>query len=112
MRAVDVCEMAQPTGKRCPRYGRTLVEGHPFIEAEVAYACREYARSLKDVLSLRMRLAFLNSEAAKEIVPKVAELMGARLGWSGRERARQEAEAMEYVGEVGEVELAIRRGVA
>ena len=86
--------------------------GYPFIEEEVEYCCGEYCRSVKDMLSLRMRLAYINSEAAKEIVPKVAELMGARLGWSGRERARQEAEAMEYVGEVGEVELAIRRGVA
>jgi hypothetical protein len=41
-----------------------LVEGYPFIESEVTYACKhECAVTVKDVLALRTRLAFLNSEA-------------------------------------------------
>ena len=101
MRAVDVCERTAPTGRRWPRYGNVLVEGYPFVEAEVEYACAEYCRSVKDLLSLRMRLAFLNSEAAKEIVPRVAALMAKTLHWSSREQARQEKEALAYLSEFG-----------
>ena len=46
------------------------------------------------MLSLRLRLAFLNSEAAKDAVPRVAELMANRLGWSSSQRAAQEKEAL------------------
>ena len=34
----------------------------------------EYCRSVKDLLSLRMRLAYINSDAAKAAVPRAAEL--------------------------------------
>ena len=44
-----------------------LVEGYPFIESEVTYACKhECAVTVKDVLALRTRLAFLNSEATDD----------------------------------------------
>ena len=46
MRAYDVCELSKPTGKRYPRFGNLLVEGYPFIEAEIDYACAEYWTSL------------------------------------------------------------------
>jgi glycerol-3-phosphate dehydrogenase len=101
MRAVDVCELAKPTGKRWPRFGNVLVEGFPFIEAEVEYAVGEYCRSVKDLLSLRMRLAYINSDAAKAAVPRAAELMAKKLGWSKKERAAQESEAQKYLGEFG-----------
>ena len=134
MRASDVCELSKPTGKRWPRFGVPLVEGYPFIEAEISYAVKEYARTIKDVLSLRMasrreraarrpppapapprlqphqpcpsphppqRLAFLNSEAAKELIPAVADIMGRELGWSSRERNRQIAEATSYISQFG-----------
>lgn len=45
-----------------------LAEGYPYLEAEVRYACREYAATVEDVLSRRTRLAFLNSAAALECV--------------------------------------------
>lgn len=54
--------------------------GYPFIEEEVEYCCGEYCRSVKDMLSLRMRLAYINSEAAKEAVPRVADIMAEKLG--------------------------------
>ena len=44
------------------------------------YCCGEYCRSVKDMLSLRMRLAYINSEAAKEAVPRVADIMAEKLG--------------------------------
>jgi len=89
MRAVDVCELAKPSGRRWPRFGLPLVPGFPFIEAEVEYAVGEYCRSVKYLLSLRMRLAYINSDAAKEAVPRAAELMAKKLGWSKKERAAQ-----------------------
>ena len=137
MRAVDVCELAKPTGasplapynsllatrysplttrhslghpllttllntgRRWPRFGNVLVPGFPFIEAEVEYAVGEYCRSVKDLLSLRMRIAYINSDAAKEAVPRAAELMGQKLGWSKKKRAAQEKEAYAYLGEFG-----------
>ena len=38
---------------------------------QISYACDEYCRNVKDMLSLRTRLAFLNSQAALEAVPRV-----------------------------------------
>ena len=88
-------------GRRWPRFGNVLVPGFPFIEAEVEYAVGEYCRSVKDLLSLRMRLAYINSDAAKEAVPRATELMAKKLGWSKKERAAQEKEAYAYLGEFG-----------
>jgi len=100
--AFAVCELSKPTGKRWPRFGRVLVEGYPYLEEEVEYATKyEYAVSVKDMLTLRMRLAYINSEAAKEAIPRVTELMAGQLKWSKKEKARQEAEAREYIGHFG-----------
>lgn len=100
--AFAVCEMSRPSGKRWPRFGKTLVEGYPFIEEEIEYCCKhEYAVTVKDMLTLRMRLAYLNSEAAKEAIPRVSELMAKHLGWSSREKAARMAEAVDYIGQFG-----------
>ena len=46
--AFDVCYLSQPTGKTWPRFGQVLVEGYPFIEAEIEYACKnEYVCTLR-----------------------------------------------------------------
>ena len=47
------------------------------------------AMTVKDVLTLRTRLAYLNSEAAKAAIPRVADLMAASLKWSKKEKAAQ-----------------------
>ena len=91
-RAADVLELAAPTGRNYPRLGIPLADGYPYIEAEVRYACREYAVTVEDVLSRRTRLAFLNSAAATDAIPRVAELMAEELGWSD-EIAEQQATA-------------------
>jgi glycerol-3-phosphate dehydrogenase len=57
------------------RRRRRLVEGFPYIEAVVAYACREYACTIEDILSRRTRLAFLDKDAAIAAIPRVSELM-------------------------------------
>merc|ERR1719451_278506 len=82
--------------------GKLVVPDYPYIEAEVRYACRhEMAVTVKDMLTLRMRLAYLNSEAAKEVIPRVTELMAAELKWSKKETAKQQKEAVEYISQFG-----------
>lgn len=59
-----------------PVLGRTLVEGHPYLGAEVIWAVRnEMARTLEDVLARRIRILFLDARAAINAAPCVAELM-------------------------------------
>jgi glycerol-3-phosphate dehydrogenase len=102
MNAFEVCEMTRPTGKRWPRFGGLLIEGYPYLECEIEYACKkEMCVSLKDMLTLRTRLAYLNSEAAREVAPKVADFMAKSLGWSKAERTRQLAEAEEHLSSFG-----------
>ena len=38
---------------------------------QIPYACDEYCRNVSDMLSLRIRLAYLNSQAALQAVPRV-----------------------------------------
>jgi len=75
------------------RYKR-LYEGvgsqYPYLEAEVRYAVKyEYACTPADVLCRRTRLAFLNSTAARLVLPRVTQIMGECLGWD-EARQRQE----------------------
>jgi glycerol-3-phosphate dehydrogenase len=102
MHAFEVCRMAEPTGKRWPRFGNLLVEGFPYLECEVEYACKnEMVCTLKDMLTLRMRIAYLNKDAAMSVAPRVADLMAKSMGWSKRERNRQLKEAEEHLATFG-----------
>lgn len=100
-RSWEVCEIHNPTFKRWPRYGVPLVVGYPYTEAEVVYACREYACTIEDVLSRRTRLAFLNREAAEAALPKVADIMAQELGWSRAVKKRQIEAATKYLESYG-----------
>ena len=74
-------------------FSQRLSPQHPFIEAEVVYAVRsEYALRIEDVLARRMRLAFLDTGAAKGAVERVGAIMGELLGWS-EEQMRGEVSA-------------------
>lgn len=57
--------------------------------------------TVTDLLTLRTRLAYLNSDAALEVAPKVAELMAQHLGWSRSEKKRQLAQAQAAIAEFG-----------
>lgn len=100
-RAWDVCQLAKPTGLPNPRFGVRLAQGYPYIEAEVIYACREYACTVEDVLSRRTRLAFLNSAAAKHVIPRVADIMQEELGWSEEVKLNMISEASDYIAAYG-----------
>lgn len=73
-------------------FAARLVENHPVLEAEVLYAARyELAERVVDVLARRMPLALLDTEAAKQAVPRVLEIMAKELSWD-EQRCAEEAE--------------------
>ena len=89
-RAFVVASLAKSTGNRWPQRGSRLIESYPFDEAEIRYAVKyEYAMTATDVLARRMRLAFLNAQAALDVLPKVVDVMTEELGWS---KSRQDKE--------------------
>jgi glycerol-3-phosphate dehydrogenase len=93
-RVWEVCE----NGSKNPEgFGKVLVDGYPYIGAEVVYACREYACTIEDVLSRRTRLAFLNKDAAMSAIPQVADIMTRELGWDKRVKQEQIIAAQNYV---------------
>ena len=84
--ADKVVEMGSLTGKRWPVIGTRLHEEFPYIEAEVKYAVKEYARTAVDILARRTRMSFLNVLAADESLPRIIEIMGDELKWSKQKR--------------------------
>mmetsp|Transcript_11936 Transcript_11936/g.14824 ORF Transcript_11936/g.14824 Transcript_11936/m.14824 type:complete len:748 (-) Transcript_11936:930-3173(-) len=102
MYAFEVCQMAKPTGKNWPKCGQVLIEGYPYLDCEVEFACKhEMVCTVKDMITLRMRLAFLDSSAADAAIPKVADLMAGALGWTGREKNKQIKEAKDLIATFG-----------
>jgi len=73
-----------------PELAAPLHPALPYREAQVVWAVRyEYARTVEDVLSRRLRATFLNVRAAIEMAPRVAALVARELGrdesWQRRE---------------------------
>lgn len=88
--------------KKNTRGGTLLLPGYPYLEQEIEYACQhEMTVSLTDVLTLRTRLAYLDSDAAASIAPKVADLMSNALGWSRKQKQDQINHALEVIGNFG-----------
>ncbi|NXM85577.1 GPDM protein, partial [Oenanthe oenanthe] len=88
-KAFEVAKIAQVTGKRWPIVGKRLVSEFPYIEAEVVYAVKEYARTAVDVISRRTRLAFLHVQAAEEALPRIVDIMAKELNWSDQKKKEQ-----------------------
>jgi glycerol-3-phosphate dehydrogenase len=85
-RALLVAELAQQG------FGKRLAHNQPYIEAEVVYAARyEYACTAVDLIARRLRLAFLDSAAAHQALPRTVSIMAQELGWDA-ERQKQETE--------------------
>jgi glycerol-3-phosphate dehydrogenase len=73
-----------------PLLANKLVEGHPYMEAEVVWAIRnEMAQTVEDVLARRLRMLFLDARAAMRAAPKVAELMMKELHLTADWKQRQ-----------------------
>ena len=68
--------------------GRPLLDGYPYLRAEVAYAVtHEGALHVEDVLARRIRLLIESPDAGVAAAPEVATIMGGLLGWGRRHRA-------------------------
>ena len=100
-RVWEVAELCKPTGKQWPRYGIPISQHYPYLEAEVRFACKEYACTIEDILSRRTRLAFLNKEAAQDALPRVADIMAEELGWNKKVKAKQIETAKSYLDAYG-----------
>ena len=64
---------------------------------QVRYAMKEYAATAVDVVARRLRLAFLNVNAAEEALPRIIEIMADELKWSKAEQKRQMELAMDFL---------------
>ncbi|XP_055383462.1 glycerol-3-phosphate dehydrogenase, mitochondrial [Condylostylus longicornis] len=96
-RAFAVAKMASLTGKRWPIIGNKLHPEFPYIDAEIRYGVREYACNAVDMIARRLRLAFLNVQAAQEALPMVVDIMGEELKWSKQEKEKQIKEASDFL---------------
>lgn len=73
-----------------PELGAPIVEGLPYMEAEVVYAARhELARTVDDVLSRRMRARLMARDKSAESAQRVAELLQGEHGFSEAEASKQ-----------------------
>ena len=67
--------------KQSPGSEAQLHPDYPWNEADIIHAARnQFANHVEDTLSRRLRALPLNAQAAREIAPRVAELMAAELG--------------------------------
>jgi len=104
-RALVVAEIAKEYAEG-PQKGQTsqglrylkLYSKYPMLEAEVVFACRsEYACTAVYVLARRTRLAFLDSYAAEQALPRVLDIMSKELLWSGRRKEQERLKALEFL---------------
>jgi glycerol-3-phosphate dehydrogenase len=73
-----------------PELSIKLVNGHAYTHAEVVLAIRnEMARTVEDVLARRLRLLFLDANAAIKAAPAVADIFGKESGWSLERKQQQ-----------------------
>ncbi|KAI0252106.1 DAO-domain-containing protein [Lactifluus subvellereus] len=101
-RAWTVLSLAQPTGEDWPLHGVRLSPQYPFIEAEVRYAVRhEYALTATDVISRRLRLSFLNAQAALEALPRVIDIMAEELNWNTARKREELTRTTRFLQSMG-----------
>uniref|UniRef100_A0A1B0BQW1 glycerol-3-phosphate dehydrogenase n=1 Tax=Glossina palpalis gambiensis TaxID=67801 RepID=A0A1B0BQW1_9MUSC len=96
-RAFAVAKMASLTGKRWPVIGNRIHPDFPYIDAEIRYGVREYACNAVDMIARRLRLSFLNVQAAQEALPVVCDIMAEELKWSKDEKQKQINKAREFL---------------
>lgn len=103
-RAFAVAKMASLTGKRWPIIGKKVHPEFPYIDAEIRYGVREYACTAIDMIARRLRLSFLNVQAAQEALPAIVDIMAEELNWSKEEKALQIQAATEFLAsEMGQI---------
>lgn len=101
-RAWTVAALSSPTEQRFPVRGKKISELYPYIDGEVRYAVRhEYAQTAVDVVARRMRLAFLNAQAALEALPQIIDLMGDELHWSNARKDKEWENGKQFLASMG-----------
>ncbi|KAJ2157588.1 mitochondrial glycerol-3-phosphate dehydrogenase [Coemansia sp. RSA 552] len=101
-RAWAVCALANHTGEQYSSLGQRIHPLYPFIDAEVRYAVQyEYALSAVDVIARRLRLAFLDAQAARESLPKVIDIMASELKWDEKRKREENRKGLEYLTTMG-----------
>ncbi|PSN63863.1 glycerol-3-phosphate dehydrogenase mitochondrial precursor [Corynespora cassiicola Philippines] len=101
-RAWTVAALSSPTEQRFPARGNRISTLYPFIDGEVRYCVRhEYAQTATDVIARRMRLAFLNAQAALEALPTVIDLMAEELKWDSKRKETEWKNTVTYLGSMG-----------
>lgn len=91
-RATDVADIAKNG------WSAKLSEKYPYLEAEVIYGIRqESARTSRDTLCRRTRLAFIDSAEALKALPRVNEIMASELAWSPEQAAKDLESSREYL---------------
>lgn len=101
-RSWTVAALSAPTEQRFPVRGIRISPLYPFIDGEVRYAVRhEYAQTVVDVIARRMRLAFLNAQAALEALPKVVDIMAEELNWDQKRRDLEWKDSVQFLGSMG-----------
>ncbi|KAF2737313.1 DAO-domain-containing protein [Polyplosphaeria fusca] len=101
-RAWTVAALSSPTEHRFPVRGKRVSALYPFIDGEVRYCVRyEYARTAEDVIARRMRLAFLNAQAALEALPVVIDLMSKELHWDNKRKEHEWNNTVKFLGSMG-----------
>ena len=83
--------------------GRPLLDGYPYLRAEVAYAVtHEGALHIEDVLARRIRLLIESPDAGVAAAGEVGSIMGGLLGWGRRRRALEVRQYVEFAAANGE----------
>lgn len=96
-RAFAVAKLAALTGKRWPIIGKKIHPEFPYIDAEIRYGVREYAMTAVDMIARRLRLSFLNAQAAQEALPQIVDIMAEELNWSKAEKEKQTKSATDFL---------------
>ena len=72
------------------------------IEGEVRYAVRhEYALTATDVIARRIRLSFLNVQAAAEALPRIVDIMAEELNWSPAHKQEELVRTTRFLQSMG-----------
>jgi glycerol-3-phosphate dehydrogenase len=101
-RAWTVASLSSPTEQRFPVRGNKISSLYPYIDGEVRYCVRhEYAQTATDVIARRMRLAFLNAQAALEALPQVIDIMAEELKWSVKRKEAEWTNSVHFLGSMG-----------
>ncbi|HMD91275.1 MAG TPA: glycerol-3-phosphate dehydrogenase/oxidase [Trebonia sp.] len=83
--------------------GRPLLDGYPYLRAEVAYAVtHEGALRIEDVLARRIRLLIESPDAGVGAAGEVGSIMGGLLGWGRRRRALEVRQYLELAAANGQ----------